>query len=74
VTKATGSTAGFKGRIVEFLTDRYKQDDLPLSELECRLIEQLETYCLIKHEMTQNTASKHTSTFKEIMTRSVANG
>jgi len=29
---------GRKGRIVEFLNDRYKQDDLPLKDLEYRLI------------------------------------
>jgi hypothetical protein len=65
---------GRKGRIVEFLTDRFKQDDLPLSQLEYRFIEQLETYCLTTHEMVQNTASKYTATFKDIMTRAVANG
>jgi site-specific recombinase XerD len=65
---------GRKGRIVEFFTDRFKLDDLPLSQLEYRFIEQLETYCLTTHKMVQNSASKYTATFKDIMTRAVANG
>jgi len=65
---------GRKGRIVEFLHCRYKQDDLPLSQLEYQFIEHLQTYCMATHEMMQNTASKYTSTFKDIMTRAVANG
>jgi hypothetical protein len=56
---------GRKGRYVEFLNHRYKQDDLPPGQMEYGFIEQLETDCLATHETVQNTASKYTATFKD---------
>jgi len=60
---------GRKGRLVQFIETRYKQDDLPLHTLEFKFIEQLETFCLTRCQMTPDTASKYTATFKDIITR-----
>jgi integrase len=65
---------GRKARMVEFIEARYKEDDLTLSSLEFELIEHLETFCMTRCAMTQNTASKYTATFKDIITRAVSNG
>lgn len=66
--------AGRKARFVEFIGSRYQVEDLSLAALEYKFIEQLETHCKVSAGMIQNTASKYTATFKDIITRAVSNG
>ncbi len=66
--------AGRKARFVEFILVRYQVEDLSLAALEYKFIEQLETHCKVNSGMIQNTASKYTATFKDIITRTVSNG
>ncbi len=65
---------GRKRRYFEFLTYRYKQDDIPLAQLEYKFCEELYKYVLIQHKIIPNTAMKYVQWLKEVMNRAVANG
>src|ERR1700744_3658042 len=65
---------GRKRRFIEFLEQRYNVIDLPLAELEFKFIGQLKAYCMHECCMMENSVSKYTQEFKEIITRAVSNG
>jgi hypothetical protein len=58
---------GRKRRHLEFLSWRYKIEDMPLNTLEFGVIEQLFNYLLVQKSVVENTAMKYVQYLKEVI-------
>lgn len=65
---------GRKRRYVEFLQFRYTLEDVPLSQIEYKFIDEVFNYLLVQHRVIPNTATKYAQCVKELMDRAVAKG
>lgn len=63
---------GRKRRYLEFLSWRYKQEDVSLQILEFGFIEQLFNYLLVQKNVVENTAMKYVQYLKEVIDRAVS--
>jgi integrase len=58
----------------EFLQYHFKQDDIPLYELEFPLLKHLYTFLITQRQVIHNTATKYISILKGMLNRAVAHG
>jgi integrase len=65
---------GRKKRFFDFLAYRYQAMDMPLAKIQFKFLDEILTYNVLQHKMTENSAMKYVQTFKEIFTRTVSLG
>lgn len=65
---------GRRKRYTDFIIYRYKKDDLPLTEMQYSLMDELVNYCKLIHEVNDNTAMYYAKCLKEVISRAVSKG
>ncbi len=64
---------GRKKRLLEFVWQRYKKEDMALADLQYKFIEEYKVFNMTVHGLKENSVAKYTQELKECMYRAVRN-